>query len=227
MSRMKFLRMKPGHGEVLIAEGDPEVCDEERELIEAFREQLDAACGPRARQTAGRREAADGPAFAEVRGRRPRHLLPRAAGGRSDPRHTSHAPRPQRHRDRHRVLLWRAALGSRSPARRRVPRRARAAGYDPGASAAPSSAPAPAEVVRQRGGVGMYRDLGFIRVWGKGGARASSTPTSSTRTSRSSPTCRRPASCSTSTASSSPTRPARTAAPGCPTPTTCSPSGWP
>ena len=34
--------MKPGHGEVLIAEGDPEVTEEERELIEAFRAQLDA-----------------------------------------------------------------------------------------------------------------------------------------------------------------------------------------
>ena len=33
--------MKPGHGEVLIAEGDPEVSQEELELIEAFREQLD------------------------------------------------------------------------------------------------------------------------------------------------------------------------------------------
>ena len=38
---VKFLRMKPGHGEVLIAEGDPEVAEEERELVEAFRRQLD------------------------------------------------------------------------------------------------------------------------------------------------------------------------------------------
>ena len=33
--------MKPGHGEVLLAEGDVEVAEEERALIEAFREQLD------------------------------------------------------------------------------------------------------------------------------------------------------------------------------------------
>ena len=33
--------MKPGHGEVLIAEGDVDVAEEEKELIEAFRRQLD------------------------------------------------------------------------------------------------------------------------------------------------------------------------------------------
>ncbi|HEY1778293.1 MAG TPA: hypothetical protein VGG41_19210 [Solirubrobacteraceae bacterium] len=38
---MRLLRMKPGHGEVLIAEGDVEVAEEELELIEAFRAQLD------------------------------------------------------------------------------------------------------------------------------------------------------------------------------------------
>ena len=61
----------------------------------------------------------------------------------------------------------------------------------------------------------MYRDLGFIRVWGgqagprRRGARPARRPVRlprSIRTSRSSPTCRRPASSSTSTASSSPTR---------------------
>ena len=38
---MRLLRMKPGHGEVLIAEGDVEIAEQERELIAAFREQLD------------------------------------------------------------------------------------------------------------------------------------------------------------------------------------------
>ncbi len=33
---MRLLRMKPGHGEVLIAEGDVEIAEQERELIEAF-----------------------------------------------------------------------------------------------------------------------------------------------------------------------------------------------
>jgi hypothetical protein len=39
---MRFLRMKPGHGEVLIAEGDVEIADDEERLIEEFRRQLDA-----------------------------------------------------------------------------------------------------------------------------------------------------------------------------------------
>jgi hypothetical protein len=34
--------MKPGHGEVLIAEGDVELADDEQRLIEEFRRQLDA-----------------------------------------------------------------------------------------------------------------------------------------------------------------------------------------
>lgn len=39
---MKLLRMKPGHGEVLLAEGDVDVPEEELQLIRAFREQLDS-----------------------------------------------------------------------------------------------------------------------------------------------------------------------------------------
>ena len=34
--------MKPGHGEVLIAEGDVELADDELRLVEEFRRQLDA-----------------------------------------------------------------------------------------------------------------------------------------------------------------------------------------
>ena len=39
---MKLLRMKPGHGEIVLAEGDIAVPEQERELIEAFRRELDA-----------------------------------------------------------------------------------------------------------------------------------------------------------------------------------------
>jgi hypothetical protein len=39
---VRFLRMKPGHGEVLIAEGDIEIADDEQRLIAEFRRQLDA-----------------------------------------------------------------------------------------------------------------------------------------------------------------------------------------
>ena len=38
---MKLVRMKPGHGDVLLAEGDPELAEDEALLIEAFRRQLD------------------------------------------------------------------------------------------------------------------------------------------------------------------------------------------
>src|SRR6478752_2128716 len=54
---MRFLRMKPGHGEVLIAEGDVEVAEEEELLVQEFRRQLEEgmwAAVPE-RSTAGRR----------------------------------------------------------------------------------------------------------------------------------------------------------------------------
>jgi hypothetical protein len=82
---MKLLRMKPGHGEVLLAEGDPEVAEQERELIEAFREQLDQgmwAAVPTA-ATGGRREAQMVRTFAEVPRDAERVIFfPKAAGGR-------------------------------------------------------------------------------------------------------------------------------------------------
>src|ERR1700759_3546316 len=56
---MKLLRMKPGHGGILLAEGDVDVQEEERQLIEAFRRELDAgmwAAVPTERRD-GRREA--------------------------------------------------------------------------------------------------------------------------------------------------------------------------
>ena len=81
---MKFLRMKPGHGEVLIAEGDPEVTEDERELVEAFRAQLDLgmwAAVPLT-GTAGRREAQMVKSFDEIPRDADRVIFfPRAAGG--------------------------------------------------------------------------------------------------------------------------------------------------
>ncbi|MFN8114313.1 MAG: hypothetical protein U0R51_14080 [Solirubrobacterales bacterium] len=38
---MKLVRMKPGYGDQLLAEGDPELAEDETRLIEAFRRQLD------------------------------------------------------------------------------------------------------------------------------------------------------------------------------------------
>ena len=77
--------MKPGHGEVLLAEGDPEIADEERELVEEFRRQLDqglwAAVPLESRS--GRREAQMVKSFEEIPRDADRVIFfPRAAGGR-------------------------------------------------------------------------------------------------------------------------------------------------
>ena len=52
--------MKPGHGEVLLAEGDPRVREEDERLVEEFRRQLDEgmwAAVPTTDGRSGRREA--------------------------------------------------------------------------------------------------------------------------------------------------------------------------
>ena len=75
--------MKPGHGEVLIAEGDVELPDEEIRLVEEFRRQLDAglwAAVPVAEH--GRREAMMVRSFDDVPRDAERVIFfPRAAGG--------------------------------------------------------------------------------------------------------------------------------------------------
>ena len=82
---MKFLRMKPGHGEVVLAEGDVDVRTEEELLIAEFRRQLDegmwAAVPTVARH--GRREARMVKAFEDIPRDAERVIFfPRAAGGR-------------------------------------------------------------------------------------------------------------------------------------------------
>jgi molybdopterin converting factor small subunit len=77
--------MKPGHGEVLIAEGDVEVAEDEQRLVEEFRRQLDAglwAAVPISDE-AGRREARMIRAFDDIPRDADRVIFfPRAAGGR-------------------------------------------------------------------------------------------------------------------------------------------------
>jgi hypothetical protein len=81
---MKLLRLKPGHGEIVLAEGDIEAPEEEQALIEAFRRELDAgmwAAVPSER-TDGRRQAELVKSFAEVPRDAERVIFfPRAAGG--------------------------------------------------------------------------------------------------------------------------------------------------
>jgi hypothetical protein len=82
---MRLLRMRPGHGEVLLAEGDVEVPEDEAALIEEFRRQLDEglwAAVPLTGDT-GRREAEIVRSFDEVPRDAERVIFfPRAAGGR-------------------------------------------------------------------------------------------------------------------------------------------------
>jgi hypothetical protein len=80
---VKLVRMKPGHGDVVIAEGDPELSADEERLIEAFREQLEQGLSAAVPTRSGsRREAVMVRSFAEV----PRDaervvFFPQAAGG--------------------------------------------------------------------------------------------------------------------------------------------------
>ena len=81
---MRLLRMKPGHGEVLIAEGDLEIPEQERALIEAFREQLELGMWAAVPVLApdGRRQAELVKRFDEIPRDADRVIFfPRAAGG--------------------------------------------------------------------------------------------------------------------------------------------------
>ena len=79
--------MKPGHGEIVLAEGDVEVPEQEHELIEAFRRELDAgmwAAVP-TETRGGRRQAELVKTFDEVPRDAERVIFfPRAAGGAPD-----------------------------------------------------------------------------------------------------------------------------------------------
>jgi hypothetical protein len=81
---MKFLRMRPGHGEQLIAEGDIEVQEDEERLVEEFRRQLERgmwAAVPLTTET-GRREAEMVRTFEDIPRTTDRVIFfPRAAGG--------------------------------------------------------------------------------------------------------------------------------------------------
>ncbi len=81
---MKLVRMKPGHGDVVLAEGDPELAADEERLIAEFRHQLDAgmwAAVPLA-GAAGKRNAVAVRAFEEVPRDAERVVFyPPAAGG--------------------------------------------------------------------------------------------------------------------------------------------------
>jgi hypothetical protein len=81
---MKLLRMTPGRGDVLLAEGDPEVGEDEERLVKEFRRQLDLgmwAAVPH-EGASGQREATMVRDFSEIpEGTERVIFFPQAAGG--------------------------------------------------------------------------------------------------------------------------------------------------
>ena len=77
--------MEPGHGEVLLTEGDPRLREDEERLVEAFRSELDQgmwAAVPTQDPETGRREARMVQDYSEVPPHSERVIFfPRAAGG--------------------------------------------------------------------------------------------------------------------------------------------------
>ena len=77
--------MKPGHGEVLLTEGDPRVREDEERLVEEFRRQLDEgmwAAVPTTDPGSGRREAEMVRDYRDIPPEAERVIFfPRAAGG--------------------------------------------------------------------------------------------------------------------------------------------------
>ena len=82
---MQFLRLVPGKGEVVLAEGDVELTEDEERLVEEFRRQLDSgmwAAVPVNERRTGRREAIMVKEFSDIPREAERVIFfPRAAGG--------------------------------------------------------------------------------------------------------------------------------------------------
>lgn len=82
---MKLMRLMPGKGEILLAEGDPELSEDEQRLIEEFRRQLDAgmwAAVPVEADGSARREALMVRSFSDIPRDAERVIFfPRASGG--------------------------------------------------------------------------------------------------------------------------------------------------
>ena len=77
--------MKPGHGEILLTEGDPRLREDEERLVEVFRRQLDDgmwAAVPTEDERSGRREATMVRDYTDIPPGAERVIFfPRAAGG--------------------------------------------------------------------------------------------------------------------------------------------------
>jgi hypothetical protein len=80
---VRFLRMRPGYGEVVIAEGDVQLDEDRERLIEEFRCQLDQGLWAAVPDTGGEQKSARMvTSFDQVPGDSERVIFfPRAAGG--------------------------------------------------------------------------------------------------------------------------------------------------
>ena len=241
--------MKPGHGEVVLAEGDVEVAEDEERLVEEFRRQLDLGMWAAVPTTAGGgppRGAHGHELRRRPARRRARHLLPARRR-----RRLSRAGEASRDMALALgataivivALLWdlvrpgrrRGAGRAAAPAAPRVPTR----GLRPGPRAPRRAArpPAPA-LLRQRRGVGDVPRPGLRPGLGRAGHRArpgrdrGHARRRALRLPRLPPQADRRLPAPDARAAQrvlrrrSRTRRARTARRGCPTATTCWRSGW-
>ena len=171
---IKFLRMKPGHGEVLLTEGDPRVREDEERLVEEFRRQLDEGMWAAVPvEDAGQRAArgADGARLRRHPARgRARDLLPARLRRLSRRRCCSRCSSSRSWRPCWPRPLGRAQLARRRGRAARRRRRDAAGGAD---RLRPGRERRAEQRARQllRSCVNdeewaMYRDLGFIRVAG-------------------------------------------------------------
>ena len=173
---MKFLRLMPGKGEIVLAEGDPELTSEQELLIEEFRRQLDEgmwAAVPIETGNNGRREAIMVQDFSDIPRDAERVIFFPA-------RRAAEPPGPARvwrcwsqrwscwHCSAYLGVQWRVRLLAR---RRAAEPRARSPQHPastPASSAAPSARRGRCcESIVNREDWEMYRDLGFIRVAGR------------------------------------------------------------
>ena len=200
---MKLVRMKPGHGDVLLAEGDPEVAEDEERLVEEFRRQLDLGMWAAVPTAEGaRREATMVRDFSEIpQGRRAGDLLP--AGRRRLTLVLASSA----------IVLAVLAVVGFGPALAARSRRLAGAGaepappaYDPGRERRAEARAR--ELLRSVVSDDEYAMYARARASSRstGSERRAATATCSIRTARSSPTTPRAASCSTSTASRFPDR---------------------
>jgi hypothetical protein len=82
--------MRPGHGEVVIADGDVELAEDRERLVEEFRRQLDEGLWAAVPMGEDRREAKMVTSFDEVPENAERVIFfPRAAGGSGDEESTA------------------------------------------------------------------------------------------------------------------------------------------